>query len=265
MYYNIVMKITIITLFPEMIRGFFKESIIRKAQEKGKVEIELVDLRQFATDDYGTVDDRPYGGGAGMVIRADVVVDALKSIQKTSVKKPRILLTSAKGTTYTQRKAEELASLKHIIIIAGHYEGFDERVMKHIDEEISIGEFVLTGGEIPAAAIVDSIVRLIPGVLKKSEATMEESFFLMAVDDLIEICGEDAVLGLLKKNNINQVQLVEYPHYTRPEEFEGERVPEILKSGNHEEIRKWRIRQAYQQTKEKRPDLLDTKRLQLLY
>ncbi len=254
------MKISIITLFPNMIQGFFNESIIKKAQDKGIVDIEIVDLREFAVDTYGTVDDRPYGGGAGMVIRPDVVVEALKKVTKGRSKK-KVFLTSAKGKPFTERKAEELTKEKHIIILAGHYEGFDERVMKHIDEEISLGDFVLTGGEIPAAAIVDAVVRLLPGVLKKSEATKEESFFQMPVDDLIEVCGEDEILGLLKKNNIHQVQLVEYPHYTRPEVFEGEGVPEVLTSGNHQEVQKWRIRQSYQQTKEKRPDLLDIKRI----
>lgn len=254
------MKISIITLFPNMIQGFFNESIIKKAQDKGIVEIEIVDLRSFAVDTYGTVDDRPYGGGAGMVIRPDVVVAALKKVAKGKTKK-KVFLTSAKGKPFTERKAEELTEMKHIVIVAGHYEGFDERVMKHIDEEVSLGDFVLTGGEIPAAAIVDAVVRLLPGVLKKSDATREESFFQLPVDDLIEVCGEDECLGILKKHNIHKVQLVEYPHYTRPDIFEGEGVPETLTSGNHEEIRKWRIRQSYQQTKEKRPDLLDIKRI----
>lgn len=254
------MKISIITLFPNMIQGFFNESIIKKAQDKGIVEIEIIDLRSFAVDTHGTVDDRPYGGGAGMVIRPDVVVSALKKVAKNKTKK-KVLLTSAKGRPFTERKAEELTGIGHIVIIAGHYEGFDERVMKHVDEEISLGDFVLTGGEIPAAAIVDAVVRLLPGVLKKTDATLEESFFEIPVDDLIEVCGEDEILGILKKNNIHKVQLVEYPHYTRPEIFEGETVPEILTSGNHEEVKKWRIRQAYLQTKQKRPDLLDIKRI----
>jgi len=223
------------------------------------VEIEIVDLREFAIDDHGTVDDRPYGGGAGMVIRADVVVKAIERVTSYELrdKKRTVILTSAKGKSYNQKKATELSKLDHIIILAGHYEGFDERIMPHIDEEISMGEYVMTGGEIPAAAIVDSVVRLLPGVLKKSEATQEESFFEMAVDDLIEICGEDATLGLLEKHNIHVVQLLEYPHYTRPPIFEGTEAPAVLQGGNHEEIRKWRIREAYRVTKEKRSDLLD--------
>lgn len=253
------MKFSIITLFPEMVRGFFEDSIIKKAQEKGSVEIEIIDLRDFATDAHGTVDDRPYGGGAGMVIRADVVTQAIHSMrnEELEMRNSRVILTSAKGKSYNQKKAEELSKLDHIIIVAGHYEGFDERIMPHIDEEISMGEFVMTGGEIPAAAIVDSVVRLLPGVLKKSDATQEESFFEMAVDELMEVCGEDETLGLLKKHHIRHVRLLEYPHYTRPAEFEGKGVPEVLQNGNHEEIRKWRIREAYQQTKAKRPDLLD--------
>lgn len=250
------MKITIITLFPKMITPFFDDSIIKRSQQKGKVEIEIINLRDFAVDDHGTVDDRPYGGGAGMVIRADVVSSAIQKAKSANKKSSKVFLTSAKGKTFNQKKATELSKLENIIIVAGHYEGFDERVMPDIDEEISLGDFIMTGGEAVAVAVVDSIIRLIPGVLKKAEATEEESFFELSVDDLIEICGEDEKLGFLKKNHISSVKLLEYPHYTRPESFRGKKVPEVLTNGNHAEIKKWRIREAYKQTVLKRPDLL---------
>jgi len=146
------------------------------------------------------------------------------------------------------------------VIIAGHYEGVDERVMEHIDEEISIGDYVLTGGEIPAAVIIDSVVRLIPGVLKKNEATQEESFYEVSVQELIPIVGETGILSHLKKNNIISVRLLEYPQYTRPEEFAGKKVPDELLSGDHEKIRTYRLKKAYEETIAKRPDLLDIKK-----
>lgn len=243
-----------------MFEGFLNESIIKHSQEKGSVEIEVVNLRDFALDDYGTVDDRPYGGGAGMVLRPEPVVNAIKSLkipkQVRDDGKSKILLTSAKGPAYNQAKAQKLSKLDHIIIVAGHYEGVDERVMDYIDEEVSIGDFILTGGEIPAAAIIDSVVRLLPGVLKKEDATVEESFFEVRVDEIIDACGEDETLGILLKKNIKKIQLLEYAHYTRPVEFKGKKVPTVITKGNHEEIRSWRIKEAYKQTLKKRPDLL---------
>jgi tRNA (guanine37-N1)-methyltransferase len=237
-----------------MVKAFLDESIMKRAQEKGSVEIEIINLRDFALDNHGTVDDRPYGGGAGMVIRPEPLVQAIKKAKNSQ--KSSVFLTSAKGTSYSQKKAHELAQLDNFIIICGHYEGVDERIMKHIDEEISLGDYVLTGGEIAAAAIVDSVVRLLPGVLKKDEATTEESFFEVSVDDLIEVVGAITPLTYLKEIGIESVQLLEYPHYTRPIEFEGKKVPEILTNGDHEKIRRWRIKEAYKQTIEKRPDLL---------
>jgi len=256
------MRITIITLFPLMIQGFLNESIIKRAQEKDIVEIKIVNLREFALDSYGTVDDKPYGGGTGMVLRADVVVKALQSIKndKLNMKNSRVILTSAKGKTYNQKKAIEFSKLDHIIIIAGHYEGVDERVLEFVDEEISIGDFVLTGGEIPAVVIADSIVRLIPGVLKKNKATKEESFFEVAISELIMIVGDTEELLQLQKQKIDAVHLLEYPQYTRPEEFEKKKVPVELLSGDHEKIRKYRLKKAYEETKQKRPNLLDIKK-----
>ncbi len=249
------MKISIITLFPDMVTPFLNDSIMKRAQEKGAVEIEIINLRDFSVDIHRSVDDRPYGGGAGMVIRPEPVVQALSKVSTTAEKK-HVILTSAKGIPYSQQKALSLSKKEHVIILCGHYEGFDERIMKYVDEEISLGDYVLTGGEIAASAIVDSIVRLLPGVLKKEDATTEESFFEVAIDDLISIIGEITSLTYLKEIGIKKVQLLEYPHYTRPIEFEGQKVPEILTQGNHEEIRKWRIKEAYNQTLQKRPDLL---------
>lgn len=253
------MNISVITLFPDMIRGFFEESIVKRAQEKGFVKIEIVNLRDFAIDDYGSVDDKPYGGGVGMVMRVDVIWKALQELKNTkhhTKHHKKIVYTSPKGHIFTQKKAEEYAKLDHLVLLAGHYEGVDERVLGYIDEEVSLGDFVLTGGEIAVSAIVDAVIRLIPGVLKKEEATQEESFFTVSIDRLIESVGEDEVLEDLKKKGINKIYLLEYPHYTRPEAFKGKKVPSILLSGNHKEIEKWKVQQAYQITRQKRPDLL---------
>lgn len=249
------MKITIITLFPDMIKGFFNESIIKRAQEKKLVEIEIVNLRDFAIDDYGTVDDRPYGGGAGMVLRVDVIYKALQKLKAQSVKR-KIIITSPKGRIYNQNKAKEYSKLDHLIILAGHYEDVDARVLDYIDEEVSMGDFVLTGGEIVASAIVDSVVRLIPNVLKKDDATEIESFFYASIDQLIDAVGDNKILKNLKEKGVKKVKLLEYPQYTRPEEFNGKKVPDILSSGNHEEIKKWQLRKAFEETLLKRPDLL---------
>ncbi|MDH7476072.1 MAG: tRNA (guanosine(37)-N1)-methyltransferase TrmD [Microgenomates group bacterium] len=257
------MKIYIVTLFPKMISSFFAESIIKKAQEKGLVEIEIVDLRQFAYDKRGSVDDRVYGGGKGMVIRVDVMYKALKKLKinppvggQNSKLKSKIFLTSPKGKVFDQKKAKELAKLDKLVIICGHYEGIDERVRQFADEEISLGDFVMTGGEITAAAIVDSVIRLAPGVLKK-EATEKESFSEYEVDYLIKILGENEILKKLKEKRIKKTKLLEYPQYTRPEEFLGLKVPKVLLSGNHKEIEKWRIKKAWEETVKKRQDLLN--------
>lgn len=249
------MKISIITLFPQMFSGFFQESIVKRAQEKNLVEIELIDLREYALDSYGTVDERPYGGGAGMVMMVEPVYKVFQSLSKLGNSK--VILTSAKGQKYSQKKAQEFSKLDHLIILAGHYEGFDERVMDFIDEEVSVGDFILTGGEIVSAAVVDSVVRLIPGVLKKEDATANESFFEVDIEVLTKLCGDDEILKKLKLNGVQKVQLLEYPHYTRPEDFMGKKVPEVLMSGNHKLIEEWKIKQAYAETKSKRPDLLD--------
>jgi tRNA (guanine37-N1)-methyltransferase len=221
------MKIDILTLFPEMFQGPFSESIIKRAQQKEIITINIHNLRKWTKDNHHTVDDHPYGGGAGMVLMVEPVSGAIKDLKK---KNSKVLLMTPQGKPFKQRVAQELAKIEHLIIIAGHYEGFDERIREHlIDEEISMGDFVLTGGEIPAMALVDSVVRLIPGVLKKEESTMYESF---------------------------SENLLEYPQYTRPENFNNWKVPEILLSGNHKEIKKWRDEKAIEKTQAKRPDLL---------
>ncbi len=222
------MKISIITLFPEVFDPILNTSILKRAQSKGKISFELINLRDFGEGKHQVVDGRPYGGGAGMVLRADILAKAVKSLKIENCKL-KIILMSASGYPYKQKKALELSKLDHLIIICGHYEGVDQRFIdKYVDEEISIGDYVLTGGEIPAMVIVDSVVRLIPGVLEKPEAIINESF---------------------------SENLLEYPHYTRPEEFEGEKVPEVLLSGNHAEIAKWRKQKSQQLTKKIRPDL----------
>lgn len=205
------MKIDILTLFPEMFLGPFSESIIKRAQENGFVEITLYNLRDWAIDKHGTVDDKPYSGGPGMVIRVDVVANALKSLKKKNTK---VLLLSPQGKTYSQQMAQELVKVKHLILIAGHYEGFDHRIVENlVDDQISIGDYVLTGGEIPAMTIVDSIVRLLPGALGDKESLVNETH---------------STPGYNK-----------FPVYTRPEEYSGWKVPEVLLSGNHKEIKNW--------------------------
>jgi tRNA (guanine37-N1)-methyltransferase len=249
------MKITVLSLFPEVVETVSNVSIVKRAQEKGLVEIEYVNLRDYAIDDHGTVDDRPFGGAAGMVLRIEPIVKALTTLV-TSTEKAHVVLTSARGKKFSQEIAESLATKPHTILIAGHYEAVDERISDYIDEEISIGDYVLTGGELPLCIMIDSVVRLLPGVLKKEQATDEESFSEVSVDEIVGVVGLTQELEALKKAGKTHVRLLEYPHYTRPQEFEGNRVPDILTSGDHSKIRKWQIQKAYDITLERRPDLL---------
>ena len=220
------MKFDVLTLFPEMF-DILKQSIIGKAQEKKLIDINLVNIRDFSTDKHKKVDDTPYGGGAGMVMMPDVVYRAYQSVKTENAK---VIYMSPQGKTLNQKKVEDLAKQEHLIILCGHYEGIDQRVLdKIVDEEISIGDYVLTGGEIPAMVLIDSVSRYIEGVLKE-DSIKEESF----------------------SNG-----LLEYPQYTRPEIFEGEKVPEILLSGHHEKINEWRKQKSLEITKQKRPDLLE--------
>ncbi len=220
------MKFDVLTLFPEMFSSL-EQSIIGRAVENEQISINLVNIRDFSTDKHKKVDDTPYGGGAGMVMMPDVVYRAYESLNNKTAK---VIYMSPKGKTLNQEKVEELSKENHLIILCGHYEGIDQRVLdKIVDEEISIGDYVLTGGEIPAMVLIDSVSRYVKGVLKE-ESIKEESF----------------------SNG-----LLEYPQYTRPEIFQGEKVPEILLSGNHQEIDKWRKEKSLEITKKNRPDLLE--------
>lgn len=220
------MKITILTLFPEMIEPNLNASIIKRAREKNIVEFKLINYREFSKNKHKTVDDTPYGGGAGMVLSVEPIYNALKSIKgyKSALK---ILLTP-QGKTYNQNLANKFIKKNHIILICGHYEGFDERVRKYIDIEISIGDYVLSGGEIGALAIIDSIVRMLPGAIGDKESYINDSFYE----------------GLL-----------DYPQYTKPREFNGQSVPEVLLNGNHKLIDEWRKNKQIERTKKRRLDL----------
>jgi tRNA (guanine37-N1)-methyltransferase len=223
-----VLSIDVITIFPEMFTGVLDQSILRIAREKGAVEYRLCDLREFTDDRHRSVDDRPFGGGPGMVMKIEPMARAVRSL-RASGPKGRLLLTTPQGRRFDQAFARELADADRLILIAGHYEGYDERIRTVLEpEEVSIGDFVLTGGELPAMVIIDSVVRLLDGVLGSAESLNEESF---------------ALPGRL-----------EYPHYTRPRSFEGEGVPEILLSGNHQAIAAWREEQAILRTRERRPE-----------
>ncbi len=222
------MKIDIISLFPEIFSEVFSSSILGRAQKESLVTIKTHNLRDWAIDKRGTVDERPFGGGAGMVLRPEPVWEALKEVRGDD-KDCLTILLSPQGRKLEQRKVEELSLAKRMILVCGHYEGFDERIREGFDQEISIGDYVLTGGEIPAMVLVDSVVRLIPGVLGKEESVKEESFSEFEV-------GEE------KK------RLIEYPHYTQPREWRGKKVPEILLSGDHKKIREWRLKKAVEKT-----------------
>ena len=220
------MKFDILTLFPEMFEPV-KQSIIGKAVEKDLLEINLINIRDFSKDKHKKVDDTVYGGGAGMLLRPDVVYDAFESVKDENAK---VIYLTPKGKVLSQKKVEELSKEKHLIFLCGHYEGIDQRVLDIIKpEEISIGDYVLTGGEIPAMVLIDSVSRYVGGVIT-DESTSEESF---------------------------SEGLLEYPQYTRPEEFLGVKVPDVLKSGHHENIRKWRRKEALRETFLKRPELLE--------
>ncbi len=224
------MQFDVLTLFPEMF-DILNESIIGRAKEKGLINVNLINIRDFSKNKHKKVDDTPYGGGAGMVIQPDVVYDAYRSIIKNDEEseKTRVIYMSPQGKKLNQQKVEELSKQEHLILLCGHYEGIDQRVLDTIvDEEISIGDYVLTGGELPAMVLIDSVSRYVEGVLKDGSTT-EESF---------------------------SQGLLEYPQYTRPEVFEDQQVPEVLRSGNHQMIDKWRREQSLKKTLEKRPDLL---------
>ena len=232
-------KIHFLTLFPDSLKTFLDTSILKRAAEKEVVAYFVHNLRDWALDSYGTVDDRPFGGGVGMLLRPEPIFSAFDAIIKKKTKKTLVILMTPQGEILTEKKAQELADEnKDLFIICPHYEGVDERVRQHlVDLEISIGDYVLTGGELPALVLTDSIVRLLPGVLDKEMATLEESFSI---------------------KDERGHKLLEHPQYTRPAMFRGFEVPEVLISGNHAMIQKWKIEQALKRTKERRPDLLET-------
>ncbi|SMQ70445.1 tRNA (guanine37-N1)-methyltransferase [Bacillus sp. OV166] len=227
-----MMQIDILTLFPEMFTGVLGQSILQKAAEKSAVNYNVVNFRGFADNKHSTVDDYPYGGGAGMVLKPQPIFDAVTVLkEKAKSTNPRVILLCPQGERYEQRKAEELAKEEHLIFICGHYEGYDERIREHVvTDEISIGDYVLTGGELGAMVIVDSVVRLLPEVLGNQESHMKDSF---------------------------STGLLEHPHYTRPADFRGLKVPEVLLSGNHKLIEEWRNKEALRRTILRRPDLLE--------
>ena len=220
------MKIDILSIFPHMFDGFLNESIIKRAREKGIVDIEIHDFRNFSKDPHKKVDDYQFGGGKGMILMPEPIYDCVESIKTDE---SYIILMTPQGERYNQKSANELKKYKHLIIICGHYEGFDERIRTLCDMEISIGDFVLTGGEYPSMCMMDAIIRLIPGVITK-ESLDSESF----------------------TNNT-----LDYPMYTKPYEYEGMKVPDVLVSGNHKEIDKWRKDMAMKKTMEKRPDIME--------
>jgi tRNA (guanine37-N1)-methyltransferase len=224
------MRIDVITLFPEVFEGFLSSSIPRIAREKGLLDVRLVNLRDYAEDRRGTVDDRPFGGGPGMVLMCKPVFAAVRDVMKDDVEAQLVML-SPQGETLSQATAAELAAMPRLVLLAGHYEGFDERIRLGLaPREISIGDYVLSGGEVPAMVIVDAVARLLPGALGDEKSAEDESF---------------------------SKGLLEYPQYTRPREFEGMTVPEVLLSGNHGEIENWRAEQALERTRARRRDLLE--------
>jgi len=221
------MKIQVLTLFPGMFAGPLDESIIKRARDAGLLDLQIHQLRDYAHDRHRSVDDRPFGGGPGMLLKPEPIFEAA---EKLAGEQTRVILLSPAGRTFNQAIAHELAQLPDILLVSGHYEGFDERIREHVaDDELSIGDYVLTNGSLPAMVVVDAVTRLLPGVLGDDESAHEESF---------------------------SHGLLEYPQYTRPTEFRGMKVPEVLLSGNHAQIAKWRAEQSEQRTKERRPDLL---------
>ncbi|WP_335870696.1 tRNA (guanosine(37)-N1)-methyltransferase TrmD [Bacillus sp. 2205SS5-2] len=224
------MKIDVLSLFPTMFQGVLNESILKKASEKGAVTYSVTNFRDYASNKHNSVDDYPYGGGAGMVLMAQPIFDAVEELNSGG-KKPRVILMCPQGERYTQKKAEELSKEDHLIFLCGHYEGYDERIRENIvTDEISIGDYVLTGGELGSMVVIDSVVRLLPGVLGNEDSPILDSF---------------------------SSGLLEHPHYTRPANFRGLEVPETLLSGNHAKIAEWREKESLRRTFERRPDLLE--------
>ncbi|ANX12262.1 tRNA (guanosine(37)-N1)-methyltransferase TrmD [Fictibacillus arsenicus] len=226
------MKIDVLSLFPDMFSGVFGQSILKKAQEKSAVQFQVLDFREFSSNKHRNVDDYPYGGGAGMVLTPQPLFDAVETLTKETSEKPRIILLCPQGERFSQKKAEELSKEKHLIFLCGHYEGYDERIREYlVTDEISIGDYVLTGGELGAMVVIDAVTRLLPGVLGKEESHLQDSF---------------------------STGLLEHPQYTRPADFRGMKVPDVLMSGNHKNIEEWRKKESLKRTYERRPDLLES-------
>jgi tRNA (guanine37-N1)-methyltransferase len=249
------MKIDILTIFPDFFRGPLDYGIIRRAREAGLAGIAVHDLRGFAHDRHRTVDDRPFGGGEGMVLKPEPIFECIEALNVMSRKerlagkaKESVVLLSAQGKRFDQSEADKLVALEHMVLICGRYEGVDERVSEHMaDRELSVGDYVLSGGELGAAVIVDAVTRLLPGALGNEASTRQESFTAQT----------EQRSGNGPSSTCSSGGLLDYPHYTRPADFRGLPVPEILVSGNHEEIRRWRRRMALEKTMRNRPDLLD--------
>lgn len=222
------MWVDILTLFPEFFSSPLSQSMLQRAQALGVVTYRVLNLRDYTTDRHQVTDDRPFGGGPGMVMKIEPLVTAIRTVRREDAD-VRVILLSPQGPVFSQDKARELALLPHLLLICGHYEGVDDRIRRYIDEELSVGDYILTGGEIPALTVADALTRLLPGVLGGAGATAEESF---------------------------QTGLLEYPHYTRPREFEGQEVPAVLLEGDHRRIARWRRQQALRRTRRQRPDLL---------
>lgn len=270
------MRIDILTLFPEMFDGVLNTSIIGKARENGYVDVHTLNFRQFANNKHNSVDDYPYGGGAGMVLQPEPIFRAVESIigerdngaqhtDRAHAAKPRIVLLCPQGEVFTQRKAEEFAQEEHLIMICGHYEGYDERIRQHlVTDEISVGDYVLTGGEIPAMIVLDSVVRLLPGVLGNEQSALTDSFGSGSVS---ESDGDDAGDRSGGRSGDDDSDssggrssgrlLLEHPHYTRPAVFRDWAVPDVLLSGHHANIERWRRKQSLLRTWQRRPELID--------
>src|SRR6266568_138231 len=257
------MRFDLITIFPEFFGGPLNHGILRRAQESGLVEVHAQDLRAFTKDRHRTVDDRPFGGGEGMVLKPEPLFESVEALnlaprEERAFAKQSVVLLSAQGKRFDQELASELAELERIVLICGRYEGVDERVGTHLaDREISIGDYVLSGGELGAAVIVDAVTRLIPGAVGNEASTRQESFFAGPEVGGNALAGE----GARPTSTCGSGGLLDYPHYTRPADFRGIKVPEVLVNGNHDDIRRWRKRSALEKTLSNRPDLVDQGRL----
>jgi tRNA (guanine37-N1)-methyltransferase len=258
------MRFEIVTIFPDFFRGPLDYGIVRRARETGLIDITIHDLRTFTHDRHKTVDDRPFGGGEGMVLKPEPIFECIESLDLASREQraarqanETIISLSAQGKMFGQPMAQELARLERVVLLCGRYEGVDERVSEHLaDREVSVGDFVLSGGELGAAIIIDTVTRLLPGALGNAASAMTESFSTAPAEPVFEPDGK-----LAPDSTIASGGLLDYPHYTRPADFRGMPVPEVLLNGNHDEIRRWRRRRALEKTLKNRPDLLNKVRL----